>query len=127
MEYIKDQEKNDDTENLRPVHSCASSDYWYDPCTQCSHLETIQGIIKSSEEFFYAYLKYLETVKCQENINMKLILVHILKGFYNMTDITDEEKKLYSDPINFERLITSPWIRIVKNLELEEKGKFEYE
>jgi len=58
---------------------------------------------------------------------MKDILVHILKGFYNMTDLTAEEKKLYRNPINFERLITSPWIRIVKNLELEEKGKFEYE
>lgn len=58
---------------------------------------------------------------------MKEILDHILKGFYNMANLTDEEKKIYRDPINFERLITSPWIRIVKNLELEEKGKFEYE
>lgn len=89
-------------------------------------METIESIISTDEEFFYAYLKYLETIRCQDNIGMKEILNKILKNFYDLTGLSDEEKRVYHDPKNFKTLLTSPWIRIVKNQGLEEVGPYEF-
>lgn len=49
-----------------------------------------------------------------------------MKNFYNMTNLSEEEKQVYRDPQNFKTLLSSPWIRIVKNQGLEEVGELEF-
>lgn len=124
LEYIADREL--DEKSLKTEKYPDPLDVYVDHRSQCSHIETIEGLIAKEEEFFYAYVRYLETIRCQKNIGMKEILSMILKNFYDMTDLSEEEKLVYRNPKYFKTLLSSPWIRIVKNQSLEEVGAYQY-
>lgn len=112
----------EDKESKKSKFDVDPLDIYIDHRRQCSHLETIDNIMVKEEEFFYAYLRYLENIRCQPNIGFKEILNMIIKNFYDMTDLSEEEKLVYNNPDYFKTLLSSPWIRIVKNMNLEEVG-----
>jgi len=42
--------------------------------------------------------------------------------FYNMEGLPEEERSVYQSPRHFKELLTSPWIRIVKNQHEDDIG-----
>ena len=76
--------------------------------------------------FLQLYMKFFQSIKHQPIIRKRDVIKQIAQFFYSLETLTPEEREVYQDRKNFKALLTSPWIRIVKNQLEEEIGVDEF-
>lgn len=79
------------------------------------------------EVFLEAYKVFLGLIPQQPITTKKDTIRNIALHFYHLEGLTEEEKLVYKNPKNFKTLLTSPWIRIVKDQGAEELGQDKYD
>lgn len=47
----------------------------------------------------------------------------MVSGFYDLNNLTEEEMEVYRSPENFQTLLWSPWIHLIKDQEEEGDGE----
>ena len=65
-------------------------------------------------------------IPLQPIVRKRDTIQNIALHFYHLEGLTEEEKAVYKDPKHFKALLTSPWIRIVKDQGAEELGEDKY-
>jgi hypothetical protein len=54
------------------------------------------------------------------------VIHNIVLNYYNLENLTNEEKEIYQNPKSFKALLTSPWIRVTKDIDAEVIGMDNY-
>jgi hypothetical protein len=68
----------------------------------------------------------MEYIPNQPIVGKRDVIHNICLNYYNLQNLSEEEKEVYKDPKNFKALLTGPWIRLVKSMGAEEIGEDDY-
>lgn len=94
-----------------------------DPNSTCNHFETIDNIREQELVLFEAYIQFREGAgRNMKDAGKAEVVRRMVRHFYDLEGLSEEEKKLFKDPETLKHLLTMPWVRIVKEEEREEIG-----